>query len=102
MSNTRHIQKRLTSEQIRDRLATLVEQMLPEYARETRTLTAEDCQTLSRELLSLRDELDRISRKGGCIVVCDERTEITTYRVNSYKPNARPTDLPRRLRQVST
>ena len=89
MSNTRHIQTTLSNEEIDCRLNALIEELVPEYARESRTLTAEDSRRLAKKLFALRDELERIARKGGCVLICEEATEITTYRVNSYKPNLR-------------
>ena len=35
---------------------------------------------------AIREELDRLTRKGCCVVVLAEDHEITTYRVDSYRP----------------
>ena len=86
MSNTRHIQKTLSQNELTSRINKLIDQYLPEYARETRTLSPSDCEALARKLYAVRDQLEKTSRRGGLILICSEDHEITTYRVDSYRP----------------
>jgi hypothetical protein len=86
MSNTRHIQKTLSQKELALRMNALIDQYLPDYARQTRTLAPEDCLELARKLHAVRDQLDKVSRRGGLVLVCAGGSEITTYRVDSYRP----------------
>ena len=86
MSNTRHIHKQISSVELSTRIELLLDEMLPAKARESMTLTSRDRRELIRKLAEVREELERLSRKGGCVVVLSEDHEITTYRVDSYRP----------------
>ena len=86
MSNTRHIHKQISAADLSNRVGLLLDEMLPAEARESMTLTSRDRRQLIKKLATVREELERLSRKGGCIVVLTEGHEITTYRVNSYQP----------------
>ena len=86
MSNTRHIHKQISSAELSTRVGLLLDQMLPSEVRESMTLTSRDRRELIRKLAAVREELERLSRKGGCVVVVSEGHEITTYRVDSYRP----------------
>ena len=86
MSNTRHIHKQISAAELSNRVGLLLDEMLPAEARESMTLTSRDCRQLIKKLAAVREELERLSRKGGCIVVFTEGHEITTYRVDSYRP----------------
>lgn len=86
MSNTRHIHKQISSSELSNRVGLLLDEMLPAEVRESRTLTSRDCRQLIKKLAAVHEELERLSRKGGCVVVLSEGREITTYRVDSYRP----------------
>jgi len=86
MSNTRHIHKQISAAELSNRVGLLLDEMLPAEARESMTLTSRDRRQLIRKLAAVREELERLSRKGGCVVVLSEGHEITTYRVSSYQP----------------
>ena len=86
MSNTRHIHKQISAADLSNRVGLLLDEMLPAEARESMTLTSRDRRQLIKKLAAVREELERLSRKGGCVVVLTEGHEITTYRVNSYQP----------------
>ena len=86
MSNTRHIHKQISAAELSNRVGLLLDEMLPAEARESMTLTSRDRRQLIRKLAAVREELERLSRKGGCVVVLTEGHEITTYRVDSYRP----------------
>ena len=87
MSNTSRIQKTLSQNELANRINKLIDRYLPEYARETRTLSPSDCEALAKKLYAVRDQLEKTSRRGGLILVCAEDHEITTYRVDSYRPH---------------
>ena len=86
MSNTRHIHKQISAAELSTRLGLLLDEMLPAEVREAMTLTCRDRRELIKKLAAVREELERLSRKGGCVVVLAEDHEITTYRVDSYRP----------------
>ena len=87
MCNTRHIHKQISASELSARVGLLLDEMLPAEARESMTLTSQDRRQLIRKLAAVREELERLSRKGGCVVVLSEAHEITTYRVDSYRPD---------------
>ena len=86
MSNTRHIHKQISAAELSSRIELLLDEILPASVRESMTLTNQDRRELIKKLAAVREELERISRKGGCVVVLSDDHEITTYRVNSYRP----------------
>ena len=86
MSNTRHIHKQISATELSNRVGALLDEMLPAQARKSMTLTNRERRELIKKLAAVREELERLSRKGGCVVVLTEGHEITTYRVNSYQP----------------
>lgn len=89
MSRTRHIQKRMSQRAISQKLLALVLEYGVEAEKGKVVLNRQGLSGLDRELMELHQAVQRAMNKGGLVVVREDEVLITTYRLDSYRRDAR-------------
>lgn len=88
MSRTRHIQKRMSQRAINQKLLNLALEYGIEAENGKVILNRQGLSGLDRELMELRQAVQRAMNKGGLVVVREDEVLITTYRLDSYRRGA--------------
>lgn len=85
MSQTRHIQKRMSQRGIQKKLLNVVTSFGVSSDRDKIILNKKNTEAVLKQLDSLRQKLLDIHKKGGLVVVEVDNDLITTYHLNSYQ-----------------
>lgn len=83
MAKTRHIQQRMSQRGIQEEMLDLVRQF-GVYQGDRCILNKKGCSAVLQELDRVRKDLIKLQEKGGAVLVSDDGTDITTYRLGSY------------------
>jgi len=83
MAKTRHIQQRMSQRGIKDEMLELVGQF-GSWNGDKCILNKKACSAALQELDSMRKQLIHLKEKGGLVLVHENGSDITAYRLDSY------------------
>jgi len=84
MAKTRHIQQRMSQRGINEQMLELVTQF-GSWNGDKCVLNKKACRNVLTELDAMRKRLIKMQEKGGLVLVQDNGSDITAYRLDSYQ-----------------